>query len=39
MLSLVYRDWKKLGGDEGYRPPVVLDEVRSGSEVVMGERV
>jgi hypothetical protein len=42
MLWLVYLDWKRLGGDESYRPPVVHDDeqaVGGGFEVVPGEKV
>jgi nitrate/nitrite transporter NarK len=40
-MGLLYRQWKQLGGDEGYRPPVVHDPERPGGpvEVVAGERV
>jgi nitrate/nitrite transporter NarK len=40
-MVLVYRDWKRLGGDKDYRPPVVYEQaVGSAFEVVMpGERV
>jgi Na+/melibiose symporter-like transporter len=40
-MFLVYVDWKRLGGDESYRPPVVLDDEQAvgGLEVVPGERV
>ena len=39
-MYLLYREWKHLGGDDDYRPPVVLDvSTRRGFEVVPGEPV
>jgi MFS family permease len=38
MLWLVYLDWKRLGGDENYRPPVAHEDAR-GIEVLPGEAV
>ena len=38
MLYLVFRDWKRLGGDTNYRAPVVYEQPPQGFEVV-GEPV